>query len=233
MSDFTVSEFYDAGRVEIASARDPLSLQASPARRARLKADLAAAVAEGTAGVFTGDVEVTIEWYVSEKVRYGTHMVADLDNIVKPLLDAVTGPDGVMIDDNQVQSLRVSWLDPVGPNRKFLLNFQANSPDEYLHRGGLFFVEFSPERCFPIFAGTRSDIAGRMVQRVDEMLREHKHLMDTGIVSDVARALLPIQRFFPKSRLGRFTVRPSTDFLLCRGPSPSSEPSRLPRLWLR
>lgn len=91
MSDFVVSEYYDAASVKILSTRDPLSLQASAARKASLKADVATVVAAGTTGVFTGDVEVTIEWFVSQQIRYGTHMVADLDNIVKPLLDAVTG----------------------------------------------------------------------------------------------------------------------------------------------
>src|SRR5260370_25193106 len=131
MSDFVVSECYDAARVEIVSARDPVSLQASAARKASLKADLATVAAAGTTGVFTGDVEVTIEWFVSQQVRYGTHMVAGLDNIVKPLLPAVTGPDGVMIDDNQVQSLRVSWLDPGHPRVRVRLTFEAPSPDDY------------------------------------------------------------------------------------------------------
>ena len=213
MSDYVVSEWYDAVRVEIVSARDPLSLQASAARKASLKADLASAVAAGTTGIFTGDVEVTIEWFVSQQVRYGTHMVADLDNIVKPLLDAVTGPDGVMIDDNQVQSLRVSWLDPGIPRVRFRLAFEALSPDEYRPREGLFFVEFSPERCFPILVGKSPQAVRLFVRVVDELLQGRQKAVASGIPELDADYLLPVQRFFPRSRLGRFTVRPSADFL--------------------
>jgi Holliday junction resolvase RusA-like endonuclease len=213
MSDFVVSEWPDAAHIEIVSARDPLSLQASATRKASLKADLAAVVARETTGVFTGDVEVTIEWFVSQQVRYGTHMVADLDNIVKPLLDAVTGPDGVMIDDNQVQSLRVSWLDPYDPKARFRLILEATSPDEYLPRNGLFFVEFSPERCFPILVGDFPEAVAMVVQTLNEALQAWQKLVGSGMPKSEADHVLPVQRFFPRSRLGLFIVRPSEDFL--------------------
>ena len=212
MSGFTVNEWHEVSRVEIMSARDPISLQASAHGRARFKADLAAAVAGSTTGIFTRDVEVTIVWYVSEQLRYGKHMVADIDNIVKPILDAVTGPDGLMIDDNQVQSLRVSWIDPYDPMVKFRLSIEALEQDEYLEREGLFFVEFSPERCFPMFGNLPPQAIPMFVQYLDELLRGQEELVASGMGGH-AKRFLPVQRFFPRNRLGRFTVRPSTDFL--------------------
>jgi len=120
----------------------------------------------------------------------------------------------VMIDDNQVQSLRVSWLDPApgSPNMKFRLALQALSPDEYLRREGLFFVEFSPERCFPVFSSS-SETVGVVVQTVDVMLKFRQELLAAGEAASDADLVLPAQRFFPRSRLGRFDVRHSTDFL--------------------
>src|SRR5260370_24088491 len=209
MSDFVVSECYDGASVEIDSARDPVSVKASAARKASWKADVATVAAAGTTGVFTGDVEVTIEWFVSQQVRYGTHMVADLDNIVKPLLDAVTGPDGVMIDDNQVQSLRVSWLDPGDPRVRFRLTLEALSPDEYRPRKELFFVEFSLERCFPILVGKSPETVGLFVHAVDKMLQGRQGILAPGMAALVADGLLPLQRFFPRTRLGRFLGRPT------------------------
>jgi hypothetical protein len=140
-------------------------------------------------------------------------MVADLDNIVKPLLDAVTGPDGVMIDDNQVQSLRVSWLDLSNPSVRFRLRLEALSSDEYHLREGLFFVEFSPERCFPVFAGTSPQVVRVYVHAVNAQLQSRQELVASGMEGRDADLLLPLQRFFPRSRLSRFIVRPSTDFL--------------------
>jgi hypothetical protein len=63
----------------------------------------------------------------------------------------------VMIDDNQVQSLRVSWLDPCGPRVRFRLTLEATSPDEYLSREELFFRGFS-------------DYSPRTLQTVDPSL---------------------------------------------------------------
>jgi len=213
MLDFDVNEWLEVGRVEIVSARDPVSLQASGARRASLKADLGAAVAAATTGVFLGDVEVTIGWYVSAEVRYGTHMIADIDNIVKPLLDAVTGPDGVMIDDNQVQSLKINWESPHNSSVKFRLVLEAIMPGEYLSREGLFFVEFSPACCFPVLLVEESDLFVRhAVRYLSRVFETHQWLVDHD-ASSMARRILPIQRFFPRSRLGRYIVRPSSDFL--------------------
>lgn len=209
MSDFEVSEWYESGSVRIVSARDPLSLQANAARKARLKADLANAVAAATMGVFIGDVEVTIEWFVPETYRYGTHMVADLDNIMKPLLDAVTGPGGVLIDDNQVQSLRISWLEPYLPSVKFHLAVEATSPDEYWPREGLFFVEFSQKRCFPVRLGWPPEAVRLVVRAADERFRVQQELVAAGMPEEEAYALRPIQRFFPRSRLHGFVIRPS------------------------
>jgi hypothetical protein len=124
VADFAVQEWYDAGRVEIRGAVDPISLQAAGERKAKFQESLSKAVAASTTGVYTGDVEVTIRWFISQKRRYGTHIVADLDNVIKPLLDAVAGPDGLMMDDNQVQSLQVTWLDPAGPDLRFDMSLQ-------------------------------------------------------------------------------------------------------------
>jgi hypothetical protein len=115
--------------------------------------------------------------------------------------------------DNQVQSLRVSWLDPNSPRLKFSLTLEALSPDEYRPRNRLFFVEFSPKRCLPIFIGESHQAVCVLVHNLDESLQKREKLIASGIPELEADSLLPVQRFFPRSRLGRFVVRPSADFL--------------------
>src|ERR1700688_3175599 len=51
--------------------------------------------------LLSGDVRMEIEWYVSARSRYEQTLHPDIDNIIKPILDALTGPHGLMIDDNQ------------------------------------------------------------------------------------------------------------------------------------
>ncbi|MFC8956181.1 RusA family crossover junction endodeoxyribonuclease [Streptomyces sp. NPDC057101] len=208
--DFEVREFRGHGRVDILSAVDPVSLQAGPVRKAGFKDALASAVRTATTGVFTHDVEVSLVWYIEESRRYQTHLVADIDNVLKPILDAVTGLDGIMIDDNQVQSIRASWMTP-GPRAGFELQFTALRADDYLSREGLSFVEFGADRCYLLPRAERS-VQAVIVRAYREALAGHRHMLDTGISEDVARSVLPSVRPFPRARLGQFEVRRQKDF---------------------
>ncbi|WP_160159944.1 RusA family crossover junction endodeoxyribonuclease [Streptomyces sp. SLBN-31] len=208
--DFVVREFRDYGRVEIRSAVDPVSLQADPARKAGFKAALGAAVQRATTGVFTHDVEVNLVWLIEESRRYQTHLVADLDNVMKPILDAVTGADGIMIDDNQIQSIDASWMTPAGQTG-FELKFTALMRDDYVSREGLSFVEFSADRCYLLPRMDRSAQVA-LVSRYRQALEGYRRMLDAGIAEGVARNVLPLVRPFPRARLGRFKVLPHADF---------------------
>ncbi|WP_416968766.1 RusA family crossover junction endodeoxyribonuclease [Streptomyces sp. 4F14] len=208
--DFEVREFRDQGRVEIHSAVDPVSLQTSAARKAAFMGALGSAVRSGTTGVFTHDVEVTLVWLIEESRRYQTHLVADLDNVLKPILDAVTGADGIMIDDNQVQSIRASWMTP-GARAGFELHFTALTRDEYVTRRGLSFVEFGPDRCLLLPQADRA-VQAVIVQAHREALTSYREMLDAGIPDSAARGVLPSARPFPRARLGAFEVRHHTEF---------------------
>ncbi|MCQ4208339.1 RusA family crossover junction endodeoxyribonuclease [Streptomyces longispororuber] len=208
--DFDVQEFRSHGRVDIRSTVDPISLQASPVRKAEFKAALGSAVQKATRGIFTHDVEVTLVWFLEESRRYQTHLVADLDNVLKPILDAVTGPVGIMIDDNQIQSIRASWMTP-GPPTGFELQFAALMGDDYQDREGLSFVEFSADRCYSLPQAEPS-VQASLVRAYGAGLAEYRKMLDAGVSESEARMVLPIARPFPRARLGKFEVAHHTDF---------------------
>lgn len=52
--------------------------------------------------IFIREVGVQIEWKTSQNLRYETDKSYDIDNIIKPTLDAMCGIDGLFIDDCQV-----------------------------------------------------------------------------------------------------------------------------------
>ncbi|GAA3399233.1 RusA family crossover junction endodeoxyribonuclease [Streptomyces roseoviridis] len=208
--DFSVREFRGSGRVDIRSAVDPLSLQADPGRKARFKDALASAVQKATTGVFTHDVEASVVWFVDEARRYQTHLVADLDNVIKPILDAVTGADGIMIDDNQIQSIRASWMTP-GPGVGFDVRFAALREEDHLSREGLSFVEFGTDRCYMVPQAPRS-VQVALVRGYRAALSAYQQLLDEGIPASAARSVLPSGRPFPRARLGGFEVLHHTAF---------------------
>ena len=137
--------------------------------------------------------------------------VADLDNVLKLILDAATGPNGILVDDNQIQSIRASWMTPGSLGPGIRVTFEALMVDEFLARGGLTFVEFSPDRCY-MLPGCAEDDQRGIVSSYRTSVSAYERLVAAGIHPDAARRVLPIPRPFPRARLGKFTVRHQAEF---------------------
>lgn len=88
-----------------------LKIEASPASMQSRKEAIEAlqkAVREHTTKykfLLTGDVNVEITWHFHERGRYESDASADIDNLLKPMLDAFCGPEGLIVDDCQIRSL--------------------------------------------------------------------------------------------------------------------------------
>jgi Holliday junction resolvase RusA-like endonuclease len=192
--------------VRIESTIDPVSLQANSERKRTFQTALAAAVKKSTDRIFTGDVKAEITWFVSEERRYSTHIVADIDNIIKPLFDAVTGPEGVLIDDNQVQQVASSWLDAAPGDLKFEVIISALSPLQFIPRENLRFVDFgSPYGCMLMPDGPEL-LRRALITTTATAIRHHRSLLAKGIDPAVAKMHMPMQRFYPSARLRGFDV---------------------------
>jgi len=210
-SNFDVAEDPLPNRVRIRSSIDPISLQADGKRKAEFKLALGQAVKVATSGIYTHDVEVTLAWYIEEHRRYQTHIVADLDNVMKPILDAITGPDGVLIDDNQIQSIKASWLTPGAYGTGFDLTLEPLMTGDYCTRDGLSFVEFSADRCYLVPGGVKGH-EDLFVGAYRQAVFAYRTQLEAGIVEEVARSVLPIARPFPRARLSRFDIRHESQF---------------------
>lgn len=192
--------------VRIESTIDPVSLQADSERKAKFMAALAAAVKKSSDRIFIGDVKAEITWFISEERRYHTHIVADIDNIIKPLFDAITGPSGILIDDNQVQQFGASWEDAKPGDLKFTMAVEALSPYQFILRENIEFVDFGrPYGCM-LIGNMPTDARLDTLKSVTSRIRAQQALIDAGIAKEVARMGMPAQRFFPAARLSRFKV---------------------------
>ena len=60
--------------------------------------------------IITGRVSVELVYYINAIERQETDKIADLDNIAKPLLDSITGENGILIDDSQIGLLTSEWI---------------------------------------------------------------------------------------------------------------------------
>jgi hypothetical protein len=59
---------------------------------------------------FTGEVRLEITLHLDVQTVLETSETADLDNYAKSILDGLKGPDGILLDDSQVQTLIISYL---------------------------------------------------------------------------------------------------------------------------
>lgn len=80
--------------------------------------------------LYANEVSLEITLHVDVQTTLETDETADLDNYAKAILDGLKGPDGIMIDDTQVQALAISWIDGYG-QPSFTVAARS-SPDDFV-----------------------------------------------------------------------------------------------------
>jgi Holliday junction resolvase RusA-like endonuclease len=155
--------------------------------------------------LLSSDVQIEIVWAVHERYRYEYHKAPDIDNIVKPILDALTGPDGILIDDTQVQYVGCSWIDSTRDDHRLTITLKY-SPDLYVQKDDLRFVEFDKGLCFPINTIPKKEALKIILDTVGKMLSANRLLEQNGVDYYTAKGVLPIQRFFHRNKLSKYTI---------------------------
>lgn len=80
--------------------------------------------------LFSNEIHLEITLHVDVQATIETDEAADLDNYAKSILDGLKGPNGIMIDDTQVQALSISWIDGYGPPAFTIA--AKGSPDDFV-----------------------------------------------------------------------------------------------------
>lgn len=80
--------------------------------------------------LYANEIQLEITLHVDVQTTLETDETADLDNYAKAILDGLKGPNGIMIDDTQVQSLTIGWIDGYGaPSFEIVAR---GSPDDFV-----------------------------------------------------------------------------------------------------
>lgn len=154
----------------------------------------------------SGDVKIEIEWYVSEQTRYESASALDIDNIIKPLIDAISGVKGILIDDNQVQPITCCWYDLNPRQTEHIIIRIKFDPREHIAKRGICFIEHEKGFCFPVW---ESEPIGIMKERIktDEKLIKYRYELESkGLPYAKAKYMMPMQRVFHHSRLKSFKI---------------------------
>jgi len=112
--------------------------------------------------LISGSVNLELAWYLSALERQETDKVGDIDNITKPIIDSLTGKNGVLIDDAQIGSLHTFWMsrNTQIPDNLVKLKISFNN-DECIEKNNLIFIQYAEAVCIP-FNIDFSDIKNMM-----------------------------------------------------------------------
>jgi len=183
----------------------PASLQSRPSAIAALQA----VVRQETSKyqyLLSGDVSVEITWHFHERDRYESDAGADIDNLLKPMLDAFCGPDGLFIDDCQIRTLGISWISTTAEQPAVTIQIKFIDSD-FVPKAGIALVQIEKALCMPV------DLKlPRRVQRIIFMMMRFQFAQRRfteqvlGLDYYSARLFLPAQRRFHRTRLRDFNV---------------------------
>lgn len=194
----------DGGIVGFEVPVAPVSFQATSIRKKCLITTIQSLVSP-CRYLLSGDVKLTIEWLVSERARYESDSSADVDNIIKPILDALCGPDGLIIDDCQIQELTCYWTHLHScPERLYIeLRFQD---DIYLIKEGLVFLDIGKGLYFPFYDDVPRVLGVAEAEEIIARFHCAPDPLDPSSRTESYRLLRPLQRLFHKSKITSFRM---------------------------
>lgn len=213
MSDHLGKKPPEHGEIVFEIKRSPVSLQSKSAKKNEFK-EFVFSLIKGAGFLLSGDVKIIIEWQITEQHRYEHSNAYDVDNIIKPLLDSMSGPEGILVDDNQVQSIECYWMDIYQEQDEKLIVTIKYMNDEWLYKDGLEFVVFENNLCLPLWSNLKKEHQILFIESYRAGLELKNNALAAGMDYMHASLGSPIQRVFHKGRLKGFKVTSVADFLV-------------------
>lgn len=167
--------------------------------REKLRAEL------GNNFFFCGWVEIKFDIYADPIRLMEKGQVGDLDNYAKALCDALKGPEGILIDDFQIMSFNIGWLDH--HEECFEIEIRGH-PDEFLAKD-IRLYEASDGLYYPIQRHEADGMEARIASYIDASIIVNRGFRDQLEAEgdnqlaayQKARFAKPIQIGFPRGKV--------------------------------
>jgi Holliday junction resolvase RusA-like endonuclease len=196
----------------------PVSLQGGAAAK-ELVREAVRRQAELFPRIFVREVAVDVEWLLHESRKWGTPGVLstpDMDNILKPLLDGLCGPRGILIDDCQIQTISCGWIDWGHRDRQQVtLRVRSLMADEWIPRGPIVGVEAPDGACWPMRDDGPAKELMILVRGLVANRAAYSSLLAHGVPEEDARYALAQASVFHRAHFERhgFVVVRAEDYL--------------------
>lgn len=154
-----------------------------------------------------GSVRVELCWYLEAVERQETDKVGDLDNITKPILDSLTGENGILIDDSQIGSLHSFWISRNESYNHNVLRISIDfNNDSALYKENLHFVQYHNALCLPLNFAKNSfkDLFAAKIVIWGRLMARKSARKINALGSNVDRFLVVSDYDFHRTRLGGY-----------------------------
>ena len=169
----------------------------------RLSANVWTAVrsAVSTCNFFvTGEVKLRLDWLIHDRLRYEANSGISISNILQPVVDAITGPSGVLIDVCQIQRFNWTWIDATTHDPSLHIELEYLRHDVILSRQ-LLFVHFDNDLCVPFAKSISNHALRRLVDEISEQLKYRDRIESHTCGFEATRNTMPATRFFHRAKL--------------------------------
>jgi Holliday junction resolvase RusA-like endonuclease len=198
--------FLEGGEIVLHLPIKPVSLQASRGKKEVVTSEIQN-ITNNFSFILVGDVRISIMWQIHEQDRYESDSSPDVDNILKPILDALSGPKGVLIDDCQVQAVSCHWTDWNRYEQQITIRIEMLDRDEWLLKDGIVFAHMGNGLCYPIILnGPYAQSELNILESLESQIIAREELLDKGFDYYCARRSMSVQRVFHISRVQKFAV---------------------------
>lgn len=187
------------GELTFTFSLEPVSLQSSSVKKEFVRSEIKN-ITKTLNYFLSGDVKIDIQWLVYEKERYENPNSPDMDNIIKPILDGLSGPEGVLIDDCQVQTISSHWIDWSKKEHQINITIQY-IPDDYVSKNSLVFVNLGNNLYIPFHTDLKWQAKEMLLEYlINGMNSKNEILLKSGNYYQ-AKMFMSVQRVFHKSRI--------------------------------
>ena len=191
------------GEIEITLPLAPVSVQAKKKTRDALIEALRA-FTRPLKYLLTGDVTIDLFWHLHGDLRYESDTAPDIENITKPLIDGLCGPEGLLIDDCQISAFGSEWVSWLRDDQQVTLRIKY-APDHWMPKP-ILFVQIDKALCLPLEADLGRNGQCLMVEAYKNAIAVRQEFVNLGVDNFYSRATLPVHRVFHRTRIHGFNV---------------------------
>ncbi|MCJ7602391.1 MAG: hypothetical protein MUO63_12955 [Desulfobulbaceae bacterium] len=195
----------DLREIRITLYTAPVSLQ-SKGKQKRTFKEFVRKLTRQVDVIIAGDVGIEVSWYTHEQLRFEAPNFLDVDNISKVIIDAISGPEGVIVDDCVVQHQSCTWIDTCG--REYIEITISYNDTNCFQKNNLCFLHLGKN----LYHIAATDCPKVFLDTLVKMFqRREKILEDTGDYFATFGSMT-IQRLFVRNKLRNFKLLNYEDF---------------------